>query len=179
MSKFHKKDIKKGVYGELSKIEEELQEAYDAQEQGQDLMLLIELADMVGAIEGVAKTKFGFSLEQLQKFAKLRSEVAIEEETEVKRKEVERLITDPISTLEGLADILLSDKIPEYHLKLYWKFKDGFSIDNIQKSINNIKRKNIEPANEIIELMNELPKILERKDNRRKLDEFSSQKRHL
>lgn len=55
---FHQKEIKKGVYGELSKIEEELNEAYDALEQGQDLMLLIELSDMIGAIEGVAK-KYG------------------------------------------------------------------------------------------------------------------------
>lgn len=75
---FHQKEIKKGVYGELSKIEEELQEAYDALEQGQDLMLLIELADMIGAIEGVSK-KYGFTIEQLTKFARLRSKVAIEE----------------------------------------------------------------------------------------------------
>lgn len=75
---FHQKEIKKGVYGELSKIEEELNEAYDALEQGQDLMLLIELSDMIGAIEGVAK-KYGFTIEQLTKFARLRSKVAIEE----------------------------------------------------------------------------------------------------
>lgn len=52
---FHKREIKKSVYGELSKIQEELEEAFDAEEQGQDLMLLIELSDMVGAIEWVAK----------------------------------------------------------------------------------------------------------------------------
>lgn len=75
---FHKVNIIKGVYGELSKIKEELDEAYDALEQGQDLMLLIELSDMIGAIEGVAK-KYGFTIEQLQKFAKLRSQVAIDE----------------------------------------------------------------------------------------------------
>lgn len=81
MSKFHKRKIKKGVYGELSKIEEELQEAYDAEEQGQDLMLLIELSDMVGAIEGVAK-KYGITMKQLRDFSKLRSKVAVEEEKE-------------------------------------------------------------------------------------------------
>ncbi|AEO93545.1 gp286 [Bacillus phage G] len=79
MSGFHNRKIQKGIYGELSKIEEELQEAYDAEEQGQDLMLLIELADMIGAIEGVAK-KYNMSLDQLVAFAKLRSKVAIEEE---------------------------------------------------------------------------------------------------
>lgn len=78
MSKFHKVEIQRGVYGELSKIQEELDEAKDAEAQGQDLMLLIELADIVGAVEGVAK-KYGMSLEQLSTFAKLRSEVAIYE----------------------------------------------------------------------------------------------------
>lgn len=82
---FHKREIQKGTYGELSKIQEELEEAFDAEEQGQDLMLLIELSDMIGAIEGVAK-KYGFDLERLQKFAELRSQVAIEELEELKGK---------------------------------------------------------------------------------------------
>lgn len=76
---FHKVKIKKGKYGELSKIREELDEAYDAEEQGQDLMLLIELSDMLGAIDAVAR-KYGMTLNQLMKFAELRSKVAIEEE---------------------------------------------------------------------------------------------------
>jgi len=79
--KFHKAKIQKGIYGELSKIKEELDEAYDAESQGQDLMLLIELSDIIGAVEGVSK-KYGFTLEKLMKFAKLRSKVAIEEEGE-------------------------------------------------------------------------------------------------
>jgi len=79
--KFHNREIQKGIYGELSKIKEELEEAYDAEEQGQKLMLLIELSDIVGAVEGVSK-KYGFTLEQLIKFARLRSLVAIEEEGE-------------------------------------------------------------------------------------------------
>ena len=82
---YHKRKIEKGVYGELSKIQEELDEAFDAEEQGQELMLLIELSDMIGAIEGVAK-KYGFTLEQLNKFAMLRSQVAVEELGENKRK---------------------------------------------------------------------------------------------
>ncbi len=76
--KFHKREIPRGVYGELSKIKEELEEAYDAEEQKQDLMLLIELADIVGAAAGVA-AKYHMSLDQLVAFAKLRSEVAQEE----------------------------------------------------------------------------------------------------
>lgn len=76
--KFHKREIPRGVYGELSKIKEELEEAYDAEEQKQDLMLLIELADIVGAAAGVSE-KYGMSLDQLVAFAKLRSQVAQEE----------------------------------------------------------------------------------------------------
>jgi len=79
--KFHKAIIQKGIYGELSKIKEELDEAYDAESQNQDLMLLIELSDIIGAVEGVSK-KYGFTLEQLIAFAKLRSKVAKEEEGE-------------------------------------------------------------------------------------------------
>ena len=77
--KFHKAIIQKGIYGELSKIKEELDEAYDAESQNQDLMLLIELSDIIGAVEGVSK-KYGFTLEQLIAFAKLRSKVAMEGE---------------------------------------------------------------------------------------------------
>lgn len=83
---FHTRKIEKGVYGELSKIKEELEEAYDAEKQGQDLMLLIELADMIGAIEGVAK-KYHLTVEQLLEFARLRSKVAIEELNESQNKD--------------------------------------------------------------------------------------------
>jgi hypothetical protein len=48
---FHLNDITKGVVGEFSKIKEEFQEAEDAFEQGNKMLLLIELSDMVGAIE--------------------------------------------------------------------------------------------------------------------------------
>lgn len=82
---FHKREIKKGVYGELSKIQEELDEVFDAEEQGQDLMLLIELSDMVGAIEGVALkildnkdndwiTKHGTGYDRVDKIAAYLSE---------------------------------------------------------------------------------------------------------
>ena len=79
--KFHKTEIRKGVYGQLSKVQEELDEAVDAEAQGQDLMLFIELSDIVGACAGVAK-QYGITLEQLVKFAELRSEVAIAAEKE-------------------------------------------------------------------------------------------------
>ena len=51
MAGYHIRDIKKGTLGELSKIREELEEAEDAEEQGVNLMVLVELSDMVGAVQ--------------------------------------------------------------------------------------------------------------------------------
>lgn len=106
---WHKSSIRKGVYGEFSKIQEELDEAKDAMDQGQDLMLLIELSDMIGAIDGFAKQRFGFTVEQLLDFAKLRSQIAIEELQEddnlltgVERDIVEHLRMNSKSTKGGI-----------------------------------------------------------------------------
>lgn len=84
MSYFHKREIIKGEYGQLSKIREELDEAVDAEEEGQELLLIIELADIIGAVRGVAN-KYGITLDQLIKFSELRSEVAVREIQESKR----------------------------------------------------------------------------------------------
>lgn len=65
---WHNRKIKKGSYGELSKIEEELDEAREALEQGNKLMFLIELSDVIGAVEGVIQ-KHGLSLNDLIKFS--------------------------------------------------------------------------------------------------------------
>lgn len=81
MSKWHAREITKGTLGELSKIREELEEAEDAEEQGQILMLLFELADICGAC-GLVANKYGLSLDDLVKFSKLRTKVAIEEQLE-------------------------------------------------------------------------------------------------
>jgi len=75
MSKWHTMEITKGELGRLSKIREELEEAEDAEAQGQDLMLLFELSDIIGACGLVAK-RYGMSLDQLVTFSKLRSKVA-------------------------------------------------------------------------------------------------------
>lgn len=48
---YHLKDIAKGVNGEISKIEEELFELHDANEQKSKIMALVELSDLIGAIE--------------------------------------------------------------------------------------------------------------------------------
>lgn len=61
---YHLKDITKGTYGQLSKVQEELYEAIDAEDQGCKLMLLLELSDIVGAVEEVAN-RYGTSLDDL------------------------------------------------------------------------------------------------------------------
>lgn len=68
----HVRPIPRGTYGELSKVREELEEAEDAQEQGLDLMLFMELADIIGAVEGVA-AKYGITLDQLLAWQRARS----------------------------------------------------------------------------------------------------------
>lgn len=56
---YHIKDIAPGKFGELSKIREEVDEAFDAEEQGNRLMVLVELADIIGAIGGYLSDKYG------------------------------------------------------------------------------------------------------------------------
>jgi hypothetical protein len=48
---YHVKPINKGQLGQFSKIREEFEEAQDAFEQGATIMLMCELADIIGAIE--------------------------------------------------------------------------------------------------------------------------------
>lgn len=50
---FHRREIARGEYGKPSKVLEEVEEAEDALEQGQVLMLMIECADIVGALCGL------------------------------------------------------------------------------------------------------------------------------
>ena len=51
---YHKDIIVKGIYGQLSKITEELQELKDAETQNNYILLLCELSDLYGAIEAYA-----------------------------------------------------------------------------------------------------------------------------
>ena len=48
---YHINKIKRGKYGEFSKIREEFLEAEDALQQDNKIMLLVELSDLIGAIE--------------------------------------------------------------------------------------------------------------------------------
>jgi len=69
-SRFHVHPVREGTYGELSKIQEELDEALDAETRGQELLLMIELADIIGAVAGVAE-RYGYTLESLIQFSEL------------------------------------------------------------------------------------------------------------
>jgi ornithine carbamoyltransferase len=49
---YHTIHIPKGVYGDSSKILEEVNELIDAENQGANIMALNELSDIIGAING-------------------------------------------------------------------------------------------------------------------------------
>ncbi|NJO48259.1 MAG: hypothetical protein HC840_00925 [Leptolyngbyaceae cyanobacterium RM2_2_4] len=61
---YHLKEIKKGQPGELSKIQEELDEAFDAEDQGVKIMLAVELSDLIGAVEQYAEQSFLYMANQ-------------------------------------------------------------------------------------------------------------------
>lgn len=64
MSGYHKAEIPKGVLGEFSKIVEEFLEAEDAHAQGNPIMTLCELSDLIGAIEAYA-ARYQISLDEI------------------------------------------------------------------------------------------------------------------
>lgn len=67
---YHKTDIKKGVYGEFSKIKEEFEELTDAVEQDAKILQMCEIADLLGAIEAYAENKLGTTLQDLLFFSR-------------------------------------------------------------------------------------------------------------
>jgi hypothetical protein len=73
MAGYHLTEIPVGEYGELTKIIEELQELIDADEQGAKLMVLQELSDLIGAIDGYLLKHFNgqFSIADLEKMASI------------------------------------------------------------------------------------------------------------
>lgn len=66
---YHKRQITKGVVGEFSKIQEEVEELTDAIEQDDKVMQICELTDLIGAIESFSNNKFNLTLEDLIKFS--------------------------------------------------------------------------------------------------------------
>lgn len=72
MAGYHKREIKKGKIGELSKVYEEIEEVKDAEEQGVEIMVLLELSDALGAIEHyLEKHHPSISIDDLKKMSKL------------------------------------------------------------------------------------------------------------
>lgn len=55
---YHKRQIKKGTYGEISKVTEEYEELLDAVEQDNKVMMLVEVSDLLGAIQEFINVQF-------------------------------------------------------------------------------------------------------------------------
>lgn len=66
---YHKKEIKKGVIGEFSKIQEEFEELTDAFEQNCKVLQICELTDLIGAIEEYSICKFNLTIVDLLNFS--------------------------------------------------------------------------------------------------------------
>jgi hypothetical protein len=49
---YHLREIKRGEFGEISKIEEEIEELKESLEQNNRIMAMCELSDIYGAIRG-------------------------------------------------------------------------------------------------------------------------------
>lgn len=65
---YHKNKIERGIYGNFSKIKEEFDELEDATQQDNKVLILCELADLIGAIEGYLETNHpGIALSDLIK----------------------------------------------------------------------------------------------------------------
>lgn len=63
---YHTKSITKGVVGDFSKIEEEINELLDAREQGSKVLELCELSDLYGAIEAYLKKRYNLSMHDIK-----------------------------------------------------------------------------------------------------------------
>ena len=72
---YHKKYIEKGKVGEISKIKEEFEELLDANEQNNKVMELVELSDLLGAIDSYTKSKYNMTIEDLLVMTKLTQSV--------------------------------------------------------------------------------------------------------
>lgn len=65
---YHTRDIEKGQYGQFSKIREEFEELEDAFIQKDEILMICEMADLIGAIEGYA-SKWNLTLDDIKKFS--------------------------------------------------------------------------------------------------------------
>lgn len=67
---YHSRKIEKGVLGEASKITEEYEEFLDAKDQKNPVMELVELSDLLGAIEAYTKRKYNITLYSLERMTR-------------------------------------------------------------------------------------------------------------
>jgi len=79
---YHKREIKKGVLGEFSKVQEEFTELFDAFEQTDKVLQICELTDLLGAIESFSEKQFNLTIEDLLKFTN-KTKSAFEEGTRI------------------------------------------------------------------------------------------------
>jgi hypothetical protein len=66
---YHLKEIEKGRVGEFSKIKEEFEELEDAVVQGDKVLQICELTDLVGAIELFSSQHFNLTMDDLLVFS--------------------------------------------------------------------------------------------------------------
>ena len=69
---YHKSKIKKGVLGQSSKIQEELDELVDAEKQKCKILVHVELSDLYGALEKCAQN-YGLEMSDLKQMSDLTS----------------------------------------------------------------------------------------------------------
>lgn len=62
---YHSRKIQKGEYGHASKIQEEFEEFMDAHDHSNPVMELVELTDLIGAIEAYALNHYDIELNDL------------------------------------------------------------------------------------------------------------------
>jgi hypothetical protein len=68
---YHLNKIEKGSYGTISKIQEEFDELRDADHQGVKILILCELSDLYGAIEGYVEQQLGMTMSDLKSMSDL------------------------------------------------------------------------------------------------------------
>ena len=71
VSPYHTVAIPRGTFGELSKIYEEVEEMKDAERQDNPILMLCELADLLGAVDGYVKKHHNMTVEDVLKMTKL------------------------------------------------------------------------------------------------------------
>lgn len=129
---YHLKEIRKGVYGELSKVREEMDEMMDAVEQQSKILILIELCDYYGALEEYCKINNiemksiysvfeGNLFDTCRKLNKLTTQL---ETTSDNQKEIISMILSIIDDISSFYDLEV-DEIFEFSSITKRAFKSG------------------------------------------------------